>query len=133
MAGVYALISPEGGLRFRDGVPGRMLEDTGAEHAAASTPAMLHGSWFTILRPSWSAQGLSGHADDSTAPSNLVGQRLLVALGSSDPAICGNLAICGTRVTQNGHDTVLCGLTEAQQRLIHDAHGRARYEEFDHR
>jgi hypothetical protein len=119
MAGVYALIGPDGALTFRDGVPDAMFKDTDPAHADPVA--------FTILHSQGSAQGLCGYTEDpSSAPSdpppNPVGQALVAAFGAPDPPIHGALAICGTRTLPSSSMSGLCGLSEAQQRLIRAAH-----------
>jgi hypothetical protein len=46
----------------------------------------------------------------------------LAALGGPQEYIFGNLTICGTQATPDSEEPLLCGLTEAQERLIRDVH-----------
>jgi hypothetical protein len=120
MTGIYALIRPDGGLEFRDGVPDQMCKDTDSHQR---TPAA-----FVIQRAAWGGNGLHGHVARTSAmagdayPPNRIASPLVAALGASDQYFFGNLTICGSRTTPDIGETLLCGLTEAQQRLIHEVH-----------
>ncbi|GGS02737.1 hypothetical protein GCM10010269_47030 [Streptomyces humidus] len=120
MTGIYALIRPDGGLEYRDGVPDQMCKDADSHHGAPAA--------FPVQRPAWGVNGLHGHVADTSAldggayPPNRVAGPLLAALGGPDQYVFGNLTICGSRTTPGTGEAILCGLTEAQQRLIHDVH-----------
>ncbi|MFJ3921575.1 hypothetical protein [Streptomyces sp. NPDC090022] len=120
MTGTYALISPDGSLQFRDGAAEHMGEDADPHNGAPSG--------FTILRPSWGARGLHGHVGDSSAlardvyPPNHVAGRLVAALGGPERYVFGNLTICGSHIPQGSEEPEICGLSEAQQRLITAVH-----------
>lgn len=120
MTGIYALICPDGSLQFREGVPDRMRKDSDPQHGAPSA--------FPILRPSWGAHGLHGHIADASAldrdayPPNHVAGPLVAALGGPGQYIFGNLTVCGSCVAPDGGEAELCGLIEAQQRLIIGIH-----------
>lgn len=120
MTGIYALIRPDGRLEFRDGVPNRTREDADPHHAAPAA--------FTIQRAARGGNGLHGHVADTSAldggayPPNRLARPLVAALGGPDQYVFGNLTICGSQTTADTGESSLCGLTEAQQRLIHDVH-----------
>jgi hypothetical protein len=42
--------------------------------------------------------------------------------GGPDQYIFGNLTICGSQIASGNDEPILCGLTDAQERLIHDVH-----------
>ncbi|MCX2925584.1 hypothetical protein [Streptomyces sp. NEAU-W12] len=121
MTGIYALIRPDGGLEFRDGVPEQVRRDADPHHGASAA--------FTIQLPGRGGNGLHGHVADTSAldsdahPPNRVAGPLVAALGGPDQYLFGNLTICGSRTTPDTGETTLCGLTEAQRRLIRDVHG----------
>ncbi|MFF8996145.1 hypothetical protein ACF09H_40750 [Streptomyces sp. NPDC014983] len=119
MTDIYALICPEGHLEFRDGVPGQMLRDADPQHEAPAA--------FSIQRAAWGGNGLQGHIGDvsclaGTYPPNHIATSLLTALGGPQEYIFGNLTICGSQAAPDSEEPPLCGLTEAQQDLIHDIH-----------
>ncbi|MGV9933951.1 hypothetical protein ACWC4C_32620 [Streptomyces olivaceoviridis] len=119
MTGIYALICPDGRLEFRDGVPDQMLGDADPQHGAPAA--------FIIHRAAWGGHGLHGHVSDVSRlagiyPPNHVATSLVAALGGPEEYVFGNLAICGSQRTPGSEETLLCGLTEAQQDLIQDVH-----------
>ncbi|MFF9318093.1 hypothetical protein ACF1BP_36425 [Streptomyces sp. NPDC014735] len=119
MTDIYALVRPDGRLEFSDGVPDQMLRDADPQHG---TPAA-----FTIQRAAWGGNGLHGHVSDvsclaGTYPPNHVATSLVAALGGPREYIFGNLTICGSQRAPDSEEPLLCGLTEAQQDLIHDVH-----------
>lgn len=120
MTGIYALIRPDGRLEFRDGVPDQMREDADPHHGAPAA--------FLIQRAAFGGNGLHGHVADTSAldggayPPNRLARPVVAALGGPDQYVFGNLTICGSHTTADTAETSLCGLTEAQQRLIHDVH-----------
>ncbi|WP_143070898.1 hypothetical protein [Streptomyces malaysiense] len=95
-----------------------MLRDADPQHGTAAA--------FTIQRAAWGGNGLHGHVSDvavlGTCPPNRVATSLVAALGGPQEYIFGNLAICGSQSAPGNEEPLLCGLTEAQQDLIHDVH-----------
>lgn len=120
MAGVYALIDPDGRLEFRDGVPDRMLGNSDPQHGAPVA--------FTIQRAAWGGNGLQGHIGNvsclvSTYPPNRIATGVVAALGGPQEYIFGNLTVCGSQsFSVSGKPYFLCALTEAQQDLMGDVH-----------
>lgn len=120
MRGLYALIAPDGRLDFRDGVPDRMLGNSGPQHRTPAT--------FIIQRAAWGGNGLQGHVRNdsclaSAFPSNRIAADVVTALGGPQKCIFGDLTICGSHSSPvSGEPVSLCGLTEAQQDLIGNVH-----------
>ncbi|MEU4498955.1 hypothetical protein AB0F96_37310 [Streptomyces sp. NPDC023998] len=127
MTGIYALVSPDGILEFRDGVPDQMCKDADPQNGVPSA--------FPIQRASWGGHGLHGHVANASAlnrdayPPSQVASSLVAALGGPEQRIIGNLTICGSCSSPHNGGTEMCGLIEAQQHLItgvHTAVSRAR-------
>lgn len=125
MPSTYAFIRCDGRLQFCDGIPGSvgilgsMDTEAGAGRGTTAT--------FTIHRAGWGGHGLHGHiiddpGPDSTSPPDPVASCLVSALGGPDQHIRGNLVIGGDRAEPGFESPAPCGLTEAQERLIHDVH-----------
>ncbi|MEU7183691.1 MULTISPECIES: hypothetical protein [Streptomyces] len=120
MNGIYALISPDGSLVFRDGVPDHMRKDADPHHGAPSA--------FAIRRPAWGGHGLqclvggTSTLQHNTYPPNHIGAALVEGLDGPDQYIFGNLTICGSRTASATAELEMCGLTDAQQRLISAVH-----------
>ncbi|MFI6360991.1 hypothetical protein ACIBJF_52935 [Streptomyces sp. NPDC050743] len=119
MTGIYALIRPDGQLEFHDGVPDQMLKDTDPQHSAPAAFTIQHAEWC-------SPRGLHGHVSGisclASYPPNHIAGPLVAALGGPDQYIFGNLTICGSQIASGNDEPILCGLTDAQERLIHDVH-----------
>lgn len=116
MAGMYALIRPDGELQFLDG-----LGEKGDSFLSVAT--------FIIQRAGWGGPGLHGHAD---AADHSVGAPLFngtatsvaSVLGGPGQRIFGSLIIGGDRDQPESHQPVPCGLTTAQQHLNRSGFGR---------
>jgi hypothetical protein len=85
---------------------------------------------FTIIPASWGGRGL--HAcitsiSGPTAPPNPLAATVIAALGGPDNhQWLGTLGICGSKVANPSRVTELCGLIDAQRRLIQQVHAAAR-------
>ncbi|MEW1901223.1 hypothetical protein [Streptomyces sp. NPDC086147] len=120
MPGTYALISPDGLLHFHDGIPGTS--------AQAGDPPRMTPATFSIQHAGWGGPGLHGHTTAAGGPVgahrrfNHVASSVASVLGGPDQSLLDSLVIWGERDEPGSGPAVTCGLTEAQQHLIHDVH-----------
>ncbi|ARF53147.1 hypothetical protein [Streptomyces gilvosporeus] len=93
-----------------------MWQDTDPDHGTHSG--------FTIQRDLWGSAGMRGYVGGDISlgangrPPNHLAGSLITALGGPDRNWFGDVIICGSRTAPDSGERELCGLTEAQERLI---------------
>jgi hypothetical protein len=117
----YALISPSGELEFRPDGPKQMRRDVAVGLEAPHE--------FTVFSASAAGLGLHGCVSSIShpvAPPNHVGAAVIAELGGPPhEEWLGPLGLCGIRADGTSGEIELCGLTDAQRRLITEAHAAA--------